>query len=519
MAALSAFFRRRWIVTALLAVAVAAVVVVAVATHARSPQLPANQQLRWLDIPAGSPRSIADENSLPGTRSWQVAASNISRLALYVSSQSAKPGDTERVYVNSAASTVSLSMYRMGWYGGQGGRLVLDSGSVPLQRQPPCAHSTQTGLTECRWIPTASFQLPTGLTSGVYIIKARDTSANEREAILVVEPTQPPAALVQVPLATYEAYNGWGGDSLYPASEPVGVTRSKQGVEVSFDRPYDGPTGAGEFFNADVATVRFLEQRGYPVGYSTSTSIDSAPQQVQVPRLVVDAGHSEYWSQSDLQAFVRARDGGTNLVFLSSDTAAWRVRFAPATDASSEAGTANHRIIAYKEYASLDPDHGNPTGAFADKGAGLTGSAYSNCITPRVRAPGVPTYRYYHWQPNPALQPAWLFQGTGLRPNSQIAGVVGYELDRVTPASPRDITTVGGGRAPCMTRGAPDNADSTLYRAPSGATVFASGTLGWQLGLSPVTSASPDAPHEPNAGLVRLTQNLLDALLAGHPQP
>ena len=43
------------------------------------------------------------------------------------------------------------------------------------------------------------------------------------------------------------------------------MTGTTQGVAVSYDRPYDGVTGAGQFFARDVAMVRFLERYDYRV--------------------------------------------------------------------------------------------------------------------------------------------------------------------------------------------------------------------------------------------------------------
>jgi hypothetical protein len=56
-------------------------------------------------------------------------------------------------------------------------------------------------------------------------------------------------------------------------------------------------------------------------------------------------------------------------------------------------------------------------------------------------------------------------------------------------------------------------AQSTLYQARSGALVFATGTLGWEYGLSPVPQASPDAPRAPDPRVVAMTRNLLDHVL------
>ena len=56
-------------------------------------------------------------------------------------------------------------------------------------------------------------------------------------------------------------------------------------------------------------------------------------------------------------------------------------------------------------------------------------------------------------------------------------------------------------------------AETTLYTAPSGAIVFDTGTLGWELALEPVATASPDAPLSPDSRVVALTRNLLGHVL------
>jgi len=468
----------------------------------------------------GPPPSIAAENRSAGSTGWRLAPQGRSagRVEGYVSEQDLRPGQRETLYVNApGARRVRVALYRMGWYGGRGGRLVLRSEPLPAVRQPPCLHRAQTGLTECRWRPTLGFRIPSAWASGVYVAKLSTDRGAERECLFVLEAAHPGALVAQVSTATYEAYNDWGGDSLYPAALPVRATGTRQGVEVSYDRPYDTSTGAGQFFTRDVALVRYLERGGYPVTYTTNTAADLRGTELVKARALLDIGHSEYWSDAGRRAFARARDAGVSLVFLSSDTLAWRVRFAPATGASSEAGRRDHRIVAYKEHAELDPVRSPPSGAFPGLGAALTGSAYHDCITARLRrGPGPPVYAYSSWSPGPALTPGWLFRGTGFTPGSTVRGIVGYELDEASAAAPPGVMTVGRGTAPCMS-GRSGRAISTLYRTPSGALVFASGTLGWQLGLSPVPETSPDAPRAADRRLVRMTDNLLRrALVAPH---
>jgi hypothetical protein len=501
--------------------------------HAASPQSGVSgarqgADYRWLVPTQGQPPSIAAENRARGTVAWRLpgppsllGGAAHGPIAGYVAEQSIAAGETETVYVDApGARTLTLQVFRMGWYGGAGGRLVLQSRALPAVRQPSCTHRFSTGLTECRWHATLSFPIPSALVSGVYIVKLQASDGAQSDCLFVVRALSRSPLLVEIPTASYEAYNAWGGDSLYPGgSKLVRITGSSQGVEVSYDRPYESQTGAGQFFIREVAMVRFLERYGYPVSYTTIDSIDRDPAQLQSARAVMDVGHSEYWSERDEQAFASARGRGTNLIFISSDTMAWRVRFEAASGASSQAGQPDHRIVAYKEYAALDPDRAQPSGLFPGGGADLAGSAYDGCITPRVDQPGPPVYRYYAWTPSPRLEPSWLFAGTGISAATRIPGIVGYELDERTPAAPAGTQVVGSGaEVPCQSEEEPSPvrgtlAQSTLYTARSGALVFATGTLGWEYALSPVPQASPDAPKAPDPRVVAMTRNLLARVL------
>jgi hypothetical protein len=483
---------------------------------------------RWLARTQGAAPSIAEENGARGTSAWRLPgpASLLGGAAHgpvegYVAEQAVAPGQTERIYVSApAARTVTVQVYRMGWYGGTGGRLMLQSTALPAIAQPPCSHRFTTGLTECHWHPTLSFSIPRALPSGVYIAKLHASDGAQSDCLFVVRSAQPTPLLVEIPTATYEAYNAWGGDSLYPGGRRlVGITGTTQGVEVSYDRPYDSQTGAGQFFIREVAMVRFLERYGYPASYTTIESIDGNPGQVKGARGLMDVGHSEYWSARDERAFAQARDRGTSLIFMSSDTMAWRVRFGRASPASAQAGEPDHVIVAYKETASRDPDRAEPSGPFPLGGAQLVGSAYNGCITTRIPLPGPPVYRYHAWTPSPSMRPAWLFAGTGISTSTRIPGIVGYELDQRTPATPPGTMLVGtGSGVPCMgERGfSPAHGtvgETTVYEAPSRALVFATGTLGWAYGLSPIPQASPDTPVAPDPHLVSMTRNLLARVL------
>jgi hypothetical protein len=479
---------------------------------------------RWLVRTSGPAPSIRAENAAQGTVAWRLPGPPAllggeahGAIAGYVSSEAISRGQTETVYVNApGARGVRVDVYRMGWYGGLGGHAVLASGALHGIHQPPCTHSAATGLTECDWRPTLSFAIPPALPSGVYVAMLTASTGAQSDCVFVLRAAHVPRVLVQLPTATWEAYNAWGGDSLYPGGRlPVGVTHSSRGVSVSYDRPYETQTGAGQFFAREVALVRFLERYGYPVGYTTDASIDADPGQVRGARVLIDAGHSEYWSTRQARAFSRASAAGTSVMFLSSDTLAWRIRYAPAGPSSSDPGAPGGTIVAYKEAAALDPHRLAPSGLFPYGGAQLAGSSYDGCITPRLPGGGPPRYRYYGWRFRPRAGPAWLFARSGITARTVIPGIAGYELDELTPQAPAGTRVVGesvgvrcmGEQEPAWVRGS--GGQSTLRVKRSGAFVFAAGTLGWLYALSPVPQASPDVPRAPVQAIVTLTRNLI----------
>ena len=107
----------------------------------------------------------------------------------------------------------------------------------------------------------------------------------------------------------------------------VGGTGSTQGIAVSYDRPYDSITGAGQFFARDVAMVRFLERYGYPVSYTTSESVDQAPASSGATGRCSTSATPSTGPRARRRAFARAARAGTSLLFLGSDTLGWRARF------------------------------------------------------------------------------------------------------------------------------------------------------------------------------------------------
>lgn len=422
-----------------------AVAVVLLATGARSAPVRQGAALQ---------NAIQAENALPGTTDWQRFPGG---AELYGSEISAEPGDSLHLHV-SANGNYRLVVYRLGWYGGAGARQV--------ECVPGCdgdhagrlqAGPTGTNPVRANWPVTDVVPTSADWVSGYYLIEAVMTSGpNQGSAgatwVILRQPAAAKASdiLVQVPVNTWEAYNFWGGQSLYD-------TATRRGFAVTFDRPL-GPEAQTPMW-WEIQLVRFLEREGYDVSYQTDVDTDQNGASLLQHRLLIDAGHDEYWSKAMRDAWDAAAAAGTNLIFTGSNDGYWQVRYAD-----------NDRtIVTYKSLSDPNPVVGEKTAMFReiDRGeACLMGVAHTyfaaqgHALDYTVTAAG-------------AADP-WL-AGTGLKAGDTIAGVVGREHDELHPwpaecAHPgiKVLFHYDGG-------GVDQNGDAVKFVAPSGARVFASG--------------------------------------------
>ena len=132
-----------------------------------------------------------------------------------------------------------------------------------------------------------------------------------------------------LPTATYEAYNTFGGKSLYYGTEGGNtVSGTSRAVKVSFQRPL-AQVGAhlNWFTGPDIDLLQWLEKQGYDVAYTDDVQLQSHPQELLNHKVDVISGHSEYWSEGQFKAFLAAREAGVNIASFSANTAYWKVRY------------------------------------------------------------------------------------------------------------------------------------------------------------------------------------------------
>jgi hypothetical protein len=431
---------------------------------------------------------IEVENQLPGSANWHLglpgfstATDTIGQIKGYASATSVNKGGAIAFYVTvNPAQSYGIDIYRIGWYQGLGGRLLQHVGPLAGVQQPTCPTDATTGLIACNWSSGYSLTVPLTWTTGVYVAVLTNSQNWQNYIIFVVRDDAPTAALlVQISDNTYQAYNNYPNDGLtgkslysYNSYGANTIAGSPSAVKVSFDRPYAND-GDPRFFAYEYYLVRWLERSGYDVTYSSDLDMHVNGSSVLGYKGLISAGHNEYWSKPMYDATLAARDAGVHIAFFSSNTIYWQVRFEPS------AGNVPNRVMVCYRTATLDPIQG-PTTTVRWRDApvnlpeqGLIGIEFTSQIG--GGAPYVVTNSSH-----------WIYAGTGFVDGSSVANIVGGEGDRQVLGQPLPASTdytLLSHSSYTNTDGVADYANSSIYRATSGAWVFAAGTFRWSWAL------------------------------------
>src|SRR5262249_18370768 len=147
------------------------------------------------------------------------------------------------------------------------------------QVQPAPLTDATTGLVDAgNWTVSSTWAVPATATSGLYFARlAREDTGGASAAYFVVRDDDGASDLLfQTSDTTWQAYNPWGGKSLYDASS----TNNHRAYKVSFNRPLtiDSISGglgdASSPMHAEYPMIRWLEANGYNVSYASGVDVD-----------------------------------------------------------------------------------------------------------------------------------------------------------------------------------------------------------------------------------------------------
>ncbi len=474
----------------------------------------------------GARNLIREENSKPGATDWQLTRVRVDRDGFrspwvegYCSKQSVEAGQSIDIFVSTnPPKSVEIEIFRMGYYGGRGARLMTKLGPFSTSTQPTPQPGPKN-LHECRWERTTQLTIPADWPSGVYLGRMTTIAKDENEPywqsyiVFIVRDHRPADILFQCSDNTWQAYNRWPNNySIY--THPKGV--EGPWADVSFDRPYareaqytgvvNDPltVGSGEFLPLEFPLAYWLEQHGYDVTYCSNSDLLS-PERGLKCKAFISVGHDEYWDIRQFHSVEKLRDEGVNLLFLSANTICWVTPFRASSD-----DRPNRIIFRGGPYGGQNAyalDRIKKNGPFPEHGPdeGLLMGARN--VDP-VNGGG-------DWT---IIKPDhWIFAGTGVKQGDRIPGLVGWEYHG-QPADIPGLEVVAAGKA---FRGgdSPQSWTATIYPGPKGNFVFNAATIFWVQGLStPPGHVLPwshwSRPHGPDERVQRITRNLIERAIS-----
>jgi hypothetical protein len=318
----------------------------------------------WVDVvftsSADIPKNaIEAENRLPGTPQsvWDVESGDPT-IQGFTTDISYNRGETVTFKIDTSAASYLLDIYRLGFYAGDGARYidtVYPSVTLP-QKQPQCITDSSTALIDCgNWAVSATWEIPSTSTSGIYFARAARTDTGGASHIMFVvrDDNSTSDILFKTSDTTWQAYNDYGGANLYAGGPgPQGGA-----YKVSYNRPFHTRdfSSYSWVFNAEYPMIRFLEANGYDVAYFTSVDADRSGSQILRHKTMLSVGHDEYWSGDERANVEAARAAGVHLGFFTGNGMFWKTRWEDSIDGSN----APHRtMVCYKETYAMATFYG-----------------------------------------------------------------------------------------------------------------------------------------------------------------
>ncbi|MCB0688844.1 MAG: hypothetical protein KDC53_20040 [Saprospiraceae bacterium] len=366
----------------------------------------------------------------------------------YTDELSYLPGESVQFHLSSSEPEISMKIVRLGMQDVE----KWMSDSIKTGNYPIPENASTHG---CQWPVSFSLEIPSDWKSGYYEVrlKASDRGGkfiqrNKRSAEATIffvvrnpNPGNDTKILLQLATNTYNAYNNWGGSSLYGFHGRANL----QGHRVSFERP-----GNSLFYRWEYDFIKWAEKENIPLDYAVNLDLEFHPEILDHYNLVLSVGHDEYWSslmRDHLENFITK---GGNVAFLSGNSVCWQVR-------SEDGGKA---LTSWKQWYNMDPvfqtqkydtlstlwSHhliGRPENELT--GVGFLFGGYHKSHGQFMDGSGAYTvHRPSHW----------ILNGTGLTKDEEFGGkntIVGYECDGC------EMTWVNGLPEPTHRDGTPEN--------------------------------------------------------------
>jgi hypothetical protein len=438
----------------------------------------------------------------------------------YCSAPSVLAGRQMTIHVSTNPATeFNIDIYRLGYYGGLGARLITSLGPLPGITQTEPTPDAESRLVECRWKPSIEVTVADDWLSGVYLGKlTRCDDGNEHYVLFVVRDEREADIIVQCSDFTWQAYNRWpSAYSLYSNGRDNLTAYYGTEIAASFDRPYLSTThfapavpGTGEYFVFEYPFTFWIESMGYDVTYCSNLDTHRGTALTSRAKAFLSVGHDEYWTRGVYDTLKATIDDGVSVGFFCGNSCCFEIDLRDGTGGKDRTISRKDRFrksvrdgyVPHPDELEFRKQYPFPLEA-PDDGA-LMGARnvwpVEGCGDWICSAPD-----------------HWVFEGTGMMEGEGIPNLVGHEWH----GAPNDIPGLEiVSRGPTIESIGPGEYTATVYPGPSGNIVFNASTCWWGTGLAfppgyqrPSWQGMPSAL--PDARVQRITQNVLDRMVHG----
>ncbi|MBH8555782.1 DUF4082 domain-containing protein [Nostocaceae cyanobacterium CENA357] len=385
------------------------------------------------------------ENLKPGTENWLETnyASGL-EIAAFMSAESINKGESIDIKANVLTpGDIRVEVYRLGYYGGVGGRLVQTADNISAIKQSISNElvDSQTQLVRYNWAKTYTITTNDTWVTGCYMVKLTDKNTNKQclAFFILRDDALESDVIYKFGFATHLAYNTFSYDGANRKSTYSGGERA---LQITHDRPWVANTfdigiGNSNPLRWEVNTIRWLEKNSYRISYCGGQDIDKQGSNlVKKYRVFMNSGHDEYWSFNEYKAIKEAIEAGVNVVSLSANTCYWNIKWD--TDYRTADLYKKNDPLAGGVVDNYIEDTFNipPTYRFRDQE--LLGKTFDGCqIKGECGLLGVGYIgdigNIYGGYDLTVKKEDNLFRGTGLTVGSKLSKLLGYEWDHIDP--------------------------------------------------------------------------------------
>lgn len=365
-------------------------------------------------------------------------------------------GESVGLHLSGRNKAAKVTLYRLGYYGGIGARKVWEISLDNVARQESATVSAAPERTvTTSWPVSVSISITSQMPPGEYVARLDDGGpATFAPLIIKDEASRSPLVLISSVL-TWQAYNHFGGFSLYRGASQDHGTRSRV---VSFNRPYDG-NGAGQIFIHEFGIIKTAEKMGLNITYLTDLDVDAKPALLKEHTSIILGGHAEYWTRAMRSGIMNARDSGSNVIVLGANTGYWKTRL---QSGGREVAVWRDNLDPYST-DSLKVTNQWRKSPSAQPESEILGAAYAGL---GVKAD------YEVVRAN-----NWPIAGTSLKAEDIIKGVVGREVDSPDRDPGPGVQLMLSTKT--KVRGRMERIGMTYYTTKSGSGVLNASTNGW----------------------------------------